>query len=381
MINNFGYMRVKKKLRLVELYAGTGRVFEPFRRWRNVELGLMVDNSEYASKVYKHNFPKAPYLSADLSRLSSSDLQRHAGGKVDILIGCPPCQGFSDGGARNPFDSRNSHISKFMGYVRDLAPVAVALENVPLAGASGRFDKLTNSLEELGYVWTATIANSALWGSCQSRQRLLLVAIKKSISKELKLPRSVHGSGKYFSYSLQKSCELEHDIRGLLGITPASKRVARLLPEYTLESWGKKAIPTVGEIFDGLPKVDSRQGRKLGHFTWAHSKEVLRRMEKVGEGERWRGGDEHYSQTYGRLHRKGFSKTITTFFPNAGSGRFWHPTQNRAISLREAARIQGFPDSFQFLDLNSRNCTLVGNALDASLANLSYRILRENIES
>ncbi|MBX9766975.1 MAG: DNA cytosine methyltransferase, partial [Bdellovibrionales bacterium] len=200
------------KLRLVELYAGTGRAFEPFRHWRNVELALMADNNPYAAKVYKHNFPNAPYITADLGSFSSRDLERQAGGRVDILIGCPPCQGFSDGGSRDPYDARNGHITRFMSYVRDLKPLVVALENVPLAASSGRFRKVIQGLEACGYAWTATIANSALWGSCQSRQRLILVAFKKEVAQEIRLPRAQYGGGEYYSYHLQKECGLQEDV-------------------------------------------------------------------------------------------------------------------------------------------------------------------------
>jgi len=128
--------------------------------------------------------------------------------------------------------------------------------------------------------------------------------------------------------------------------------------------------------------VGTEAGKKLGHFKWGHKPEMLKRMRAVKEGGRWSGGEDHYSQAYGRLHRDGLARTITTFFANPGSGRFWHPTENRALTLREAARIQGFPDEFEFLMKRpANNCVLVGNALDASLANLSYSSIRGCLDS
>jgi DNA (cytosine-5)-methyltransferase 1 len=100
-------------------------------------------------------------------------------------------------------------------------------------------------------------------------------------------------------------------------------------------------------------------------------------MRNVPEGGQWKGQKEYYSESYGRLHRKGLARTITRFFPNAGSGRFWHPVENRTLTLREAARIQGFPDSFRFLATGMKDADLVGNALDARLAEIAYTSIRE----
>lgn len=361
----------KSKLRIVELYAGTGRAIEPFRKWRKAEIALLVDNNPYAKEVYTRNFPDAPYLRADLSRLSADGLARAAGGRVDILLGCPPCQGYSDVGLKEDDDPRNGHITRFLNYVRNLKPMAIAMENVPLAAASDRFKQLTRGIERYGYVWTATIANAALWGSCQSRQRLVLVAIRNDIKQTPKFSEPTHGSGKYFSYSLLKRSKLAGDRIGILGTTPATMRIAGLLPENYLQKTGRKKIPTLSEVIDDLPEVDSEAGKKLGHFTWGHKPEMLRRMRDIKEGGRWRGGEDHFSQAYGRLHRDGLARTITTFFANPGSGRFWHPTENRSLTLREAARIQGFPDDFQFLGRPTSNRVLIGNALDDALAKLS----------
>jgi len=129
-----------------------------------------------------------------------------------------------------------------------------------------------------------------------------------------------------------------------------------------------------------LPTIGSLRATRVNHVAWKHSGGIRKRMANVPEGSRWSGGADHFSQAYGRLHRRGLSRTITGFFPNAGSGRFWHPVENRAITLREAARIQGFPDSFTFLAKDRQNQHLVGNALDAALAGFTYGVIAECLE-
>jgi DNA (cytosine-5)-methyltransferase 1 len=100
-------------------------------------------------------------------------------------------------------------------------------------------------------------------------------------------------------------------------------------------------------------------------------------MANVPEGGQLKCASLYYSQSYGRLHRHGLARTITTAFPNAGSGRFWHPIENRTLTLREAARIQGFPDSFRFPGQPAKSAFLVGNALDKALAETTYEIIRD----
>src|SRR6266567_365427 len=103
------------KFNVLELYAGTGRSIEPFRAWTRTGRISLVDNNQYAADVYKRNYPGANYHVLDLGRAKTSDILNLAAGRVDVLLGCPPCQGFSDCGAKNAYDARNRHISRFHG--------------------------------------------------------------------------------------------------------------------------------------------------------------------------------------------------------------------------------------------------------------------------
>lgn len=370
-----------RKLTVLDLYAGTGRCSQPFQNWKRIKQIYLADVNQYAQKVYQLNYPKASYKVCNLSNTSSKALADFAGGKVDILLGCPPCQGFSDCGSRLVDDPRNSHVSRLTRIVTELNPLAIAMENVPLAASSDKFKLLTQTLEALGYKWSCTIANAALWGSCQTRQRLILIAIRKDVNSAPAFAEPTHGgSKKYFSYREGVRRKIEDDPISILGTAPASFRISKNLSKSGKIKCGSLAIPTVGEVLENLPRIGTPRAKELGHQPWKHGKEILRRMGRVKEGGRWRGGKDHFSQTYGRLHRHGLARTITGFFPNAGSGRFWHPTENRSLTLREAARIQGFPDSFRFLNADGSNCILVGNALDKTLADMTYRIVRSLLE-
>jgi DNA (cytosine-5)-methyltransferase 1 len=364
------------KLSIVELYAGTARSSEPFRRWAKAQIALLIDNDEYAAKTYLHNHPRAPYVVGTLSTITPREIKRLAGGRVDILLGCPPCQGFSDTGFRDRSDHRNRHLTRFRLFAESLRPRAVAMENVPLAAEGNRFKAFVRSMQELGYRATWGIVNAALRGSAQCRHRLVYIAIHEDVHADPVIPAAPFGGdGRYFNYATSGMNSLNDDQMSLLSEAPGVRRVREEMP-IGVETPGSKSIPCVRDIIDDLPTIDSPEARKLDHLRWSHTRKMIRRMSRVPEGGRWRGGDDHFSHSYGRLHRRGLARTITTFFSNPGSGRFWHPTDDRALSLREAARLQGFPDNFAFLSQPTRNCRLVGNALDRSVANLVYEVIR-----
>ncbi len=371
-------MKFDKRLRLVELYAGTARSMQPFFGWRRCVQALLIDKDPVASKTYLHNFPRAPYLLGDVTRITPDALVWLAGGRVDILLGCPPCQGFSDTGSRDPHDPRNSHMTLFGAIAEHIKPLAVAMENVPLAAGTGQFKYLVRRMQGAGYLWTAAIVNAALHGSAQCRQRLVYVAIRKDVGVAPVLSTPTHGGKrKYYSYSVGCMKPLESDWVGMLGEAPATRRLRREL-RHVEDTLGTRDIPYLSEALEGLPKMGTTAALELGHRPWAHSRRQLLRMQSVPEGARWSGGEDHFSQSYGRLHRRGLARTITTYFANPGSGRFWHPTENRALTLREAARLQGFPDTFKFpLPAAAR---LVGNALDGAISEIIYRAIRESLE-
>jgi DNA (cytosine-5)-methyltransferase 1 len=370
-----------RQCRIVELYAGTARSAEPFRAWKHGEIALLADSSNFAKKTYLANFPDAPYVKLNLATTTLSDVVRRAGGRIDVLLGCPPCQGFSESGKRDPDDPRNSHMGRFARIIEAAKPKAIALENVPLSATSPEYQRVIAILEKLGYRWKATIANAVQYGSCQSRQRLILVAFRGDLKVEPKFPAPTHGGNKrVFSYSSRTFRSIASHVTDMLGIAPSTQRLARGLVVSPVTELGSRKAKIVWDQIGDLPNVDTAAAIKTQHVKRRHSTAILQRMGHIAEGGQWSGASDHYSHSYGRLHRSGFARTITGFFPYAGSGRFWHPFENRSLTVREAARIQGFPDSFQFLDNTRKTASLVGNALDSVFATMCYNIIRAGLE-
>lgn len=360
------------KYRVVELYAGVARTWQAFSSWKKCSLALLVDNDAFAKDVYTLNAPKAPYVRRSLRRMSAHELAALAGGRVDILLGCPPCQGFSDTGKRDPDDPRNDHITTYGRFIEGLRPLAVVMENVPLLAISPKFQHFVRRLERCGYVYCTQIVNAAQYGSCQTRQRLVLIAIHRNVREQPVIDSPSHGGvGRYFSYQRRLLVPLAQYPNELLGLTPAACRVQS---SVTVDkSFGSLPIPTVSDALANLPRLGSKSAADLSHVAWPSSPGMVARMSRVAEGGRWPGGRDHFSHAYGRLHRHGLARTITTYFSNPGSGRFWHPVENRPLTVREAARIQGFPDDFEFRGPLYSCGRLIGNALDAAIAGTAMR--------
>lgn len=370
-----------KKLNVIELYAGTGRASEPFRQWSSASVSLLVDWNQHALNACRNNFPDVRCERVDLATASAKQLAEMAGGAADIILGCPPCQGFSESGKRDDADPRNDHMVRFASLATGLDPLAIGMENVPRAAASPHFKQATRILENSGYVWTAGVLNAALYGSAQSRHRLVLVAFKKDLAIDPALPSPTYVTkGSYFDYSSQALKDYISADDELVGTTASMRLLHQQLGTNYFPSEIEGATPTFDAAVKNLPRLGSSEAAELGHIPWSHGPKILDAMEKIPEGGRRETEKEYFGAAYARLHRKGLARTITTYFSYAGSGRYWHPTCNRAITLREAARLQGFPDSFRFQGGPSEaNRILVGNALDGKLAEATYRAIRQGL--
>ena len=243
---------LKREVRLVELYAGTGRSIEPFRSWNDARIALLVDSNPVARDAYLTNFPGAPYRLAELGSATPSDVAAWAGGDIDVLLGCPPCQGFSESGLRRPDDPRNKHVTKFAEVALAARPRAVVMENVPTAAAASEFVAMVGDLERLGYRWTAAIINAVQYGSSQSRQRLIFVAVDRARGAEPVLAFPTHGAeGLVFSYSAKILRPMAAHVVEMLGVSPATQRLAKRLPQDFTGVLGPAPARTVLKDIEG----------------------------------------------------------------------------------------------------------------------------------
>lgn len=337
-------------LKVVDLFSGCGGSALGFSL-AGFPIKVAVDNDLKASESFKINFPEAHVFAEDITNLSGKDLLS-AGkiqtGKEVLLIACPPCQGFSNARRQSErmADPRNKLIYEFLRLVKEIGPSVFVMENVPgLATGIGKplFKDILEKLHELGYQTVYGVVNAADYGIPQKRKRLILYGTNRN------------------------------DIR--LTFPLKSNGDPNVSPD--LSSW-----KTVRDAISDLPKIDAgvKNEKDKMHAAANLSTTNLERIKHTshngGSRTDWPDNlvlDCHkksngHMDVYGRMKWDEPSPTITGGCVMISKGRFGHPDQDRAISLREAARLQTFPDSFQFFGNTGEIAKQIGNAVPPLLA-------------
>lgn len=367
-----------KTFSVVDLFAGVGGFSEGFLRVNRGKqefqfaLKLLVDSDPTASFSFKKNYPRIPYWTKDISKLTGVELLKLLqlkAGQLDFLIGGPPCQGFSPNGKRWLEDNRNGLFARFIDLAHDVRPKCVILENVPTALAAYAVlsdQEVQNAFR--GYTVRAAVLNASQFGIPQIRRRAFVVALRE----DLGITNFDFPSGDFDvmdvgrdSHTDAKSGHRFVSVEDAIGDLPELK---------------------AGGAFDGTRyphesrttyQHDRREGAiaLFNHVARAHSREFLEKIAPIQpgqgnaqlpDGERF--SDNYFSQAYARLHPQGIGFTITANFRNPGSGRFTHYRDNRSITVREAARLQSFDDRFIFHGHTNAQERHVGNAVPPLLA-------------
>jgi len=291
-----------------------------------------VDCDRLAVETYRRNHPEVRVWSGDIRNVQPSVMMKKLGlakGDLDLLAGCPPCQGFSKIRTRNRAeevpDPRNDLVHQFARFVRALLPKSIMIENVPGLDASDRIEKLQAVLEKLGYVCKRGVRDAASYGVPQRRQRMLLLA-----SRVGKVSFARRNSARRF-------------VRDAIAHLPAPAQ-----SEDALHSSNEKRSARIVRLIEAIPKDGG-------------SRAALPEAEQLACHRRSDG----FKDIYGRMAWSKVAPTITGGCVNPSKGRFLHPEQNRAITLREAALLQSFPESYWFSLARGKfaAAVMIGNAL------------------
>ncbi|MGY1635426.1 DNA cytosine methyltransferase [Geodermatophilus sp. SYSU D00742] len=371
--------------RTIDLFSGAGGLSEGFRQ-AGFRVGLGLDFDEEACNTHAANHPDAKVLCTDVRQVSGADLLSETGfGEVDVMIGGPSCQGFSTQGRRGAWasedDPRNLLYREFARLVGELRPEWFLLENVPGLlwfdrGSFGR--RVFAAFEAHGYRVAHKIVLAADYGVPQLRRRLLVVGTRTGGA--FPWPRQTH-----MGAVRRDAIELWERRR--------QEKFPHLAPHRTL--WD--AISDLPALPDGGGEEESRyrtkpQGeyqalmRGENSVLWDHQSPVLPQVHydlirHVREGQTWREIPvellpERFAKIrrtdgtnlFARPERTRPSYTIITQFGNVTTGAYTHPTQDRAFSAREGARIQSFPDSYRFYGNLTSKYRQIGNAVPPLLA-------------
>lgn len=390
---------------IVEVFAGIGSVARGFEEGAQAETLLLNDIDQIAQNAYlSHAGIHAPYFARDIRHLRADTLARHLEERtVSGLLGCPPCQGFSDAGQRLESDPRNRLVGSYFRLLQQLRPRFFVMENVEGLLQYKVFKDLIAEVSADYKIWSGVL-NAALYGVPQTRRRAIVIGYRNDLDVSPTMPLPTHlGTRQVFDYGSQGYVDPSTK-EGIVALGLLEDRIvdwSAELPAYLLQH-GRTLkdlvrvgdaigdLPAAAESKDALPYVGTgstyagslRGSGAFDHAAWKHRPDTIKRLSVVPEGgvllgDGVRGRSRRYfSQAYSRLHRDGLARTITTNFHNAGSGRFMHYEHVRTLTVREAARIQGVPDTFRFDFEVSYAERLIGNAFPQPMA----KVIAEHVK-
>ncbi len=346
---------------VIDLFAGVGGLSLGFE---NIGFDVVVAN-EYDSSIaeaYKANHKKTKMIVGDITSLNLEEVFSSYIDKIDVIIGGPPCQGFSQKGKRKTIhDERNFLFKYYVSVVNLVRPKYFVMENVPnlLTTEKGYF---FNEIEELfntmGYSLEHGVLNASDYGVPQNRRRAIIIG-------------KLHGEAPKLPHPKKEKVTIWDAISDLAYLSSGEGTDEQNYINKPMSSYQKKLRSGSSVLYN--------------HVATRHSKLALERLAMIPPN----AGkevlpEEHltksiYSGTWTRMRKDEISVTITTRFDTPSSGKFTHPFLDRAITVREAARIQSFPDTFKFIGNKGSQMKQVGNAVPPLLASSIAEVIMEDI--
>ena len=336
----------RKPIRVFDFFSGCGGTSAGLRS-AGMEIALGLDNDPDAGRTYRANFPEAAFLGVDIQKLPTRSLDSFVRCSDDhplLFSACAPCQPFSRQrrGVTASDDDRFGLLTHLLRFVKEYQPEFLFVENVPglreIDIGRKAFEPFIQTLQHLGYYTKHRIVRCQDYGVPQRRARLVLLA---SSAAAITFPRRTNGPG---------------------------SRCAQ--------------YPTVADWIRGLPGISAGETHPdvPNHRAAQLSPINLQRIRATPPGGGWRdlppelvpechrSGFEGYSDVYGRLRWDAPAPAMTTRCISYSNGRFGHPQQDRAISVREAACLQTFPMDFVFTGNLNSQARQVGNAVPVLLS-------------
>lgn len=346
-------------MNVADLFAGVGGMSQGFiKAGFNIQLAIEYDKG--IAESYRLNHKETTVYADDICNIDIKRLH-YVHPSIDIVIGGPPCQGFSQKGKRMSVDDpRNYLFEQFVKFVEEFKPKYFVLENVPniITTSNGYFkNQIIESFNKIGYEVCCGVLAAVDFGIPQDRRRAVFIGQIDKLEVELPKPIHIRTSIRDAIYDLPLLNSGEGNETSCYTDIPRSD---------------------LQKLLRGTAKT------LYNHVATKHSKVALERLSLIPKG---KGREvlpkEHrtksiYSGTWCRLIEDEVAPTITTRFDTPSSGRFTHPYLNRCLTVREAARIQTFPDSFRFYGPRTSQMKQVGNAVPPLLAYEIAKVIMNN---
>lgn len=366
-------------MKVMDLFCGTGGFSKGFENTGAFEVVYGIDVLPLSVETFRLNHPTAVGVVQDIREVRLSDVKQMTGlrrGKVDVIVGGPPCQGFS---SIRPFrsteedDPRNSLFEEFAAHINFFRPPAFVFENV-VGLATYKNGRTIEMIQEcfagLGYDTDWRILNAAHYGVPQKRERLVLIGVEKGIP--LRFPMPSH-AGEWRTIGVRdRSRKLAPEPLNLFSTEDAAK----LPPAISvMEAIGDlPPVPAGGWVkeYDSPPLNDYQAARRARattlewHVATAHTDRMLEIIRHSGSN--ISSIPKHlitsgFSSCYSRLEANEPAVTITVNFVHPASNKCIHPIQDRALTLREGARLQSYDDDFKFAGQRMKIAKQIGNAV------------------
>ncbi len=351
-------------MKLVELFCGCGG-FSRGAHAAGFEVAVAYDIDPILTSSYRTNFPNTRLLKRDVGKLSGKKIERDVGGRVFGVFGGPPCQGFSEIGKRNPDDPRRELLGHFFRIVAELKPAFFVMENVrglAYPGAKPVLDAALKAVEDDYDLLGPVVWDASKFGAATKRHRMFVIGIRKELGKPLVLDHMTP-----YLAAPATVADAIGDIVGAVGMKPLKKSLS-------IDRW---RLNPNAEASDYAKRLRCKDGTFTGHLPTTHTASVLKRFAAVKPGEYDKIG------RHPRLDPAGQCPTL-----RAGTGvekgsfqsvRPIHPTLDRVITVREAARLQGFPDEHVFHPTIWHSFRMIGNSVSPIMARAVFDAIRERL--
>lgn len=361
------------KISVVDLFSGAGGLSEGFSQ-AGFDVAVAIDNDPKHIDTYSHNHPDTKLVIDDIKNVAADNeikstfsirqflMQNNK--KCDVVIGGPPCQGFSMAGLRIRkkyqlfSDERNYLFLEFFRIVKYLKPKVFVLENVPgiLNFNNGSIkDELISKFSSIGYNVSSKILNVSDYGIPQIRKRAFFIGNSLGLSSNDLFPEQTHKNNKITIWEAISDLPIIHSGEGSEVMKYANTR----------ESMTN---------YQQMMRLECYDGEIYNHQASNHSKSTLEILKMIQPGKGLKDLEKKYqthsvhSGAYGRMEKNKPAYTLTTRLNTPSVGRITHPILDRTITVREAARIQSFSDNYRFFgDITSQGIQ-VGNSVPPLLA-------------
>jgi len=323
---------------------------------------------EPAKRTYIANHQNVNYIVKDIKELSSEELFiNYKKEDIDVIIGGPPCQGFSTLGKRFIDDPRNKLFKEYVRIVNDIRPKFFVMENVSgiLNMENGNVLKnILSSFQEIGYKVEYRLLNAAEYGVPQLRERTIFIGTRLNI--DIEYPEKTH--------SLDGNTKLKKALTLWDAISDLPQSDVQTFENYNLEpqnEYQKNMRKNCSKLTNHIPPIHNEKAINMmknipmGKSVWDVKYSIPKEYIPTSG----------YGNTYARLNANEPGMTITRNFSCISSSRCIHPYLNRGLTAREAARIQSYPDNYKFLGTKTDIQIQIGNSVPPILGEkIAYKI-------